>query len=77
MNLTEKIVGLLVIITAIGSIILIIGKLQDSSSLKTTGETAAFIGVCGLVITLIIYIKLKEWEYEEKGFDTLGKLLSK
>ena len=77
MPLVENIVWLLVVITVIGSAILIIGKMQGSLNVVSAGKTTSCIGILGLVITLIIYLKIRKLEVEEKQVDALDRFLTK
>jgi hypothetical protein len=76
MTLVEKITWLLVVITVIGSVIIIIGNLMGSLNVATAGKTTSSLGVFGLIITLIVYLKIRHLEVEEQQLKTLDKLLT-
>lgn len=77
MSIIETVTWLLVIITVIGSVILIFGEIANSLNVVTAGKTTACIGILGLIVVFVIYAKIKQYEMEMVELDRLGQLLQK
>ncbi len=76
MTLVEKIVWLLVVITVIGSVIIIVGKMQNSLNVVSAGKTTSCLGIIGLVVTLLVYFKIRQMEIETQQLKTLDKIFT-
>jgi hypothetical protein len=76
MSLVEKIAGLLIVVIVLGSVLLIIGKIQGSLNVVSAGKTTICIGICCIVITFIVYFKIKEYEIELNEIKFADKYLS-
>jgi len=66
----------LIVLTVIGLIFTSIGKFGIFGTLENIGKISLSIGIAGLIIFLIVYLKIRHLENQAKELEVLDKALS-
>jgi hypothetical protein len=66
----------LIVLTVAGMILTSIGKFGVFGTLENIGKISSSIGIAGLIIFLIVYLKIRHLENEAKELDVLDKALT-
>ena len=72
----ETALGIIVAILVLGVILYTFGYLASSPGIEKTGKNTGWIAISGLIVLLIVYWKVKEYELEAKEINVLNKFLS-
>jgi len=66
----------LIVLTVAGLILTSIGKVGVFGTIENIGKISSSIGIVGLVIFLIVYLKIRHLENEAKELEVLDKALT-
>jgi hypothetical protein len=66
----------LAVLTVAGIVICTIGKIVDFSTIENIGKTASCLGIIGLIICLLVYLKLRELDNEKREINLLDKVFT-